>query len=334
MQTSRYWQMLLEKQIPEAYNYLVEADKIKSIDCKKSAASLRNFLESILGITLEYEGLVYNRTKISKEGMASAINKLYDSEIINENIKNNLDYVRKVGNNGSHPYGHVAPEELQLSFQYIKEHCSYFVKRYSQKLQLEAPIKSKALELKELQPNEIYVFECLKQECKREIKDKNKIRFCKRCGGPVEYKYIDANYIDYKQELITPVNIPSNNQSKLINKKLRYKFEIYDQNQELVREAIIDKDEFMIGRSSSSSNIIPNLDLKDLSIDKDGNCLISKEHALISKRGDDYYIENISKKSLLKVNYNSIEYKSESVKLSNQDVIILNNFIALMYIVY
>lgn len=340
MQTTRYWQVLLQDKIPDIYEYLIKADKDRNINYENSATNLRKFLEAIVGMMLKYENIIENETQIKKLGLANGIIKLQSQQAIDKSFKIKLDKIREIGNEGAHPFTDIKKYELDEIFNLTKEVAEYFMDNYTDKIINEENRMVKEVELPELQENEIYIFECLKPECRREIKEKNNLKICKKCGGPVKFKNIDANYISCKTEPIVPYpRVPTFrpkspepvivSDNSTIAKK--HKIEIYDNSLELIKEVVLNKENILVGRSSASSEYMPDIDLVDIANDENGNCLISRQHVQITKIEDDYYVRNASSKSLVKINHQNLEYNKSIAKLINNDVIILNNFIALVY---
>ena len=330
MQTLRYWQVIIEDKLPDIYEVLKKASYYKNSDIKASANNLRQFLEGTIDKIIEYENLTIEK-KLTLDNQIAKLNK---EEKIDNQIKNKLKKIKDIGNDGSHFYGNITVEKLVKAFEIIKEFADYFVSKYIKHIIEEESDNKEQDEMPELQKNEIYVYECLKPECKREIKDKNIIKVCKKCGGPIKYKTIDANYIEVNIEPVTEHRKPKIPMSSIKPpRETKHKFEIYDLSLELVKEVKLNKDEIIIGRTSSKFKDI-DIDLKDLAIDENGNYLISKLQAKLYKSEDYYYIENMSEKVSLSINDEYLQCNKGFTKLEHKDLIVLNNFIALLYIKY
>lgn len=84
-------------------------------------------------------------------------------------------------------------------------------------------------------------------------------------------------------------------------------------------------DEMIIGRSAKGSN--PDVDLASIDTDK----IVSRKHAVIYKRNNDYYIGNLTDQNYLDVNGEAV-IKSKDRKLNNGDLILLSKRYKLKYI--
>lgn len=84
-------------------------------------------------------------------------------------------------------------------------------------------------------------------------------------------------------------------------------------------------DEMTIGRSAKGSN--PDIDLASIDTDK----IVSRKHAVLYKRNNDYYIGNLTDQNYLDVNGEAV-LKSKDRKLNNGDLILLSKRYKLKYI--
>lgn len=84
-------------------------------------------------------------------------------------------------------------------------------------------------------------------------------------------------------------------------------------------------DEMIVGRSAKGSN--PDIDLVSIDTDK----IVSRKHAVLYKRNNDYYIGNLTNQNYLEVN-GEVVIKSKDRKLKNGDLILLSKKYKLKYI--
>ena len=81
----------------------------------------------------------------------------------------------------------------------------------------------------------------------------------------------------------------------------------------------------IVGRSAKGSN--PDIDLVSIDTDK----IVSRKHAVLYKRNNDYYIGNLTNQNYLEVN-GEVVIKSKDRKLKNGDLILLSKKYKLKYI--
>lgn len=161
---------------------------------------------------------------------------------------------------------------------------------------------------------------CIKNSCGKVYTPENDEEYeartcCGICGAPVDVDLGEYPYEIVEEERIVKKEEPLPGEGPRL---LIYK------GREIETVVSLEYDETIIGRQSINST--PDIDMTDIDLDRN----VSRQHAMIYKEENSFYLRKLSSNNALHVNTEPV--MEEDVKLNDGDMVVLSRKYGLQFI--